>query len=99
MSSAIRPTPHVVPVARRTSRLSLSELPDIFGRLVPQDLIQALGQGEDGRLRRYTPLVTFWAFLSQALNPEASCRETVRRIQAAHTAASGTCDLSSDSSG
>jgi hypothetical protein len=78
--------------------MRLSELPGVFASLVPEALIHALGHGEDGRLRLYTPLVTFWAFLSQAVNPEASCRETVRRIQAAQVATTGHSDASSDSS-
>ena len=89
---------HVAPWAQHLAQMRLSELPGVFASLVPEALIHALGHGEDGRLRLYTPLVTFWAFLSQAVNPEASCRETVRRIQAAQVATTGHSDASSDSS-
>ena len=62
---------------------SLSELATVFAPFIPQDHIQEQGRGAKGRLRCYTPLVTFWAFLSQSFNPMSSCREAVRKIQAA----------------
>ena len=30
----------------------------------------------------FSPLVTFWAFLSQVLSPNSACREAVRKVQA-----------------
>jgi len=79
---------------------SLSELSTAFAPFIPQDHIHVQGRGAKGRLRCYTPLVTFWAFLSQSFNPMASCREAVRKIQAA-TAISNRKhkSISSDTSG
>ncbi len=79
---------------------TLSELATVFAPFIPQEHIQKQGKGANGRLRCYTPLVTFWAFLSQSFNPMASCRETVRKIQA--TSVIKDCkntDISSDTSG
>ncbi|MEA1927409.1 MAG: IS4 family transposase, partial [Candidatus Auribacterota bacterium] len=47
-----------------------------------QGYIQGAGLEEQGRLRIFTPLTTFWAFLSQALNPKTSCREALRKLLA-----------------
>ncbi|MCK5849941.1 MAG: IS4 family transposase [Kiritimatiellae bacterium] len=79
---------------------SLSELSTAFAPFIPQDYIQEQGRGAKGRLRCYTPLVTFWAFLSQSFNPMASCREAVRKIQAATAIQDRkTKGISSDTSG
>lgn len=79
---------------------SLSELSMAFAPFIPQDCIQMQGCGEKGRLRCYTPLITFWAFLSQSFNPMVSCREAVRKIQAASTIKDKKHkELSSDTSG
>ena len=61
---------------------SLSELFGVFGKYIPQDYIQGASLEERGRLRIFTPLTTFWAFLSQALNPKTSCREALRKLLA-----------------
>jgi len=61
---------------------SLTELSGVFGKCIPQKYIQGASLEEGGRLRTFTPLVTFWAFLSQALNPKTSCREAVRKLLA-----------------
>lgn len=50
--------------------------------LLPDDQILAAVE-ETGRVFRdriYTPLVTFWAFMSQVLGPEKSCRAIVTRL-------------------
>jgi len=61
---------------------SLSELSGVFGKYIPQEYIQGASLEERGRLRIFTPLTTFWAFLSQALNPKTSCREALRKLLA-----------------
>ena len=46
-------------------------------------LENALAKGRaKGRERLFSPLVTFWAFLSQVLSPSSACREAVRKVQA-----------------
>jgi hypothetical protein len=59
---------------------SISELRKALGQFVPDALF---GQPKKGaRQRLFTPLVTFWAFLSQVLSPESACRDAVRKAQA-----------------
>jgi hypothetical protein len=59
---------------------SISELRKALGQFVPDALF---GQDKRGaRQRLFTPLVTFWAFLSQVLSPESACRDAVRKAQA-----------------
>jgi len=59
---------------------SISELRKALGQFVPDVLF---GQDKRGaRHRLFTPLVTFWAFLSQVLSPESACRDAVRKAQA-----------------
>lgn len=52
--------------------------------LLPDGDIEAAiaATGKVFRDRLYTPLVTFWAFLSQVLAPEKSCRAIVTRLLA-----------------
>jgi hypothetical protein len=59
---------------------AISELRKALGRFVPDALLGRHTQG--GRDRLFSPLVTFWAFLSQVLNPQSACRDAVRKAQA-----------------
>jgi hypothetical protein len=38
--------------------------------------------GPLNRERLFTPLITFWAFLSQGLSVDSACRTAVRKVQA-----------------
>jgi hypothetical protein len=60
---------------------SLSRLCEIFGPWLPAILLSQTLQGDNSRQRSYPMSLTFWAFLSQVLNPESSCREVVRKVQ------------------
>jgi hypothetical protein len=60
---------------------SLSELSVLFGCFVPEGLLGANKKGIHSRERIYSFRSTFWAFLSQALSPQISCREVVRMVQ------------------
>ena len=65
---------------RAQSTDSISELRKALGQFVPDALF---GQDKRGaRQRLFTPLITFWAFLSQVLSPESACRDAVRKAQA-----------------
>lgn len=67
--------------AERLRRASLFRLCQIFGRWLPADLLA----GQPGSRHRCYPLsLTFWAFLSQVLNPGSPCREIVRKVQFWH---------------
>ena len=52
---------------------SISELRQALGRFVPDTLLGRHTQS--GRDRLFSPLVTFWAFLSQVLSPQSACRD------------------------
>ena len=61
---------------------TLADFFETFGFLIPDALLQRNSTGANTRQRRFTLHVTFWAFLSQTLAPQTSCRETVRKVQA-----------------
>ena len=62
---------------------SLGELYELFGELLPDRLLGKSERGANSRERLLTPKVTFWAFVSQALDGgRSSCREVVRKIEA-----------------
>src|ERR1700674_1814723 len=66
--------------ARASGSDSISELRKALGQFVPDALLGRHTQS--GRNRLFTPLVTFWAFLSQILSPESAFRDAVRKAQA-----------------
>jgi hypothetical protein len=59
----------------------LSELSGLFGKYISERLLAPSQQGAHSRQRVYALSSTFWAFLSQALSPQVSCREVVRKLQ------------------
>ena len=61
---------------------SISALREAFGSLVPDTLLCPQPKGRASRQRLFSPLMTFWAFLSQVLSPNSACREAVRKAQA-----------------
>jgi hypothetical protein len=67
----------------KTAQLSsLTQLYAAFGSLIPDVLLGRAEFGVGSRLRRFSSLITFWAFLLQVLSPNAACREAVRKVQA-----------------
>ena len=60
---------------------SLSELSLLFGSYIPESLQAPTASGVHSRERLYSFRSTFWAFVSQALSPQVSCREVVRKVQ------------------
>lgn len=60
---------------------SLHELYALFGSLLAPLLAPTEEDGEF-RDRVFTRQTTFWAFVSQILSPDSSCRGAVRRVQA-----------------
>jgi hypothetical protein len=67
---------------RQVRTHTLGQLEDCFGAWLPQDLFPKASQKANSRDRHYTRWRTFWCSLWQNLNPEASCREVVRQLQA-----------------
>lgn len=68
--------------AREADGLCLTQLHALFGGLLPSWLVAyKRDEGANSRHRIYTPLVTFWTFLSQTLDADGSCRRAVTRVQ------------------
>ena len=61
---------------------ALEDLYGVFGNLLPDNVLDVAPKGVNSRVRALPPEVTFWAFVSQALNPGSGCREVVRKIEA-----------------
>src|SRR5260370_22075152 len=57
---------------------SISALREAFGSLVPDTLLCPQPKGSASRQSLFSPLMTFWAFLSQVLSPNSACRDAVR---------------------
>jgi len=61
---------------------SLSQLREALGPMVPDALLAQEKSGSGSRMRVFSPLITFWAFLAQVLSPNSACREALRKVQA-----------------
>ena len=78
--AARRARPQVPPELLRAK--ALTELRALFGGLIPDARWQRLTLGPPSRGRLFTPLITFWAFLSQVLSADSACRTAGRKVQA-----------------
>jgi hypothetical protein len=68
--------------ARQADALCLSQLHTLFEDVLPAWLATfKTAHGSNSRHCIYTTLVSFWAFLSQVLDPDGSCRRAVTRVQ------------------
>jgi len=77
--------PRLGPLKAAVQDLSSRPLPylrDLFGCWIPEQALQQQKRGLNSRERVFSLQLTFWAFLSQILNPGASCREVLRQILA-----------------
>lgn len=75
---------HLDKVRLQTEQLrqaTLGRLCEIFGPWLPSALLAQNRAGTNSRKRTYPVSLTFWAFLSQVLNPGSACREIVRKVQ------------------
>ena len=68
--------------AAQVRAYTLCQLETCFRQWLPEDLFPKAAQQANSRDRHYTRWRTFWCSLWQSLNPEASCREVVRQLQA-----------------
>ena len=66
----------------RVRAYTLCQLESCFARWLPEALFPKACAAANSRDRHYTRWRTFWCSLWQNLNPEASCREVVRQLQA-----------------
>jgi hypothetical protein len=72
-------------LGRRVQHLrqqSLVHLDQLFGPLLPPELLSQTAEGANSRQRVFSVRRTFFGFLYQVLNPDCPCREIVRQIQA-----------------
>ena len=67
---------------RHLRQQSLLDLDRLFGPWLPPGLLSQAEEGANSRERIYNVRRTFFGFLYQVLNPQCSCREIVRQIQA-----------------
>lgn len=73
---------HLQRERRRADALCLTQLHTLFEDVLPTWLATfKAARGANSRHCIYTLLVTFWAFLSQVLDPDGSCRRAVTRVQ------------------
>ena len=61
---------------------SIADLRQSFGLLIPDACWQRQAPASPIRQRLFSPLITFWAFLSQVLAADSACRTAVRKVQA-----------------
>lgn len=66
----------------RLRQVTLSQLETRLGRCLPGRLLAKPAAGPHSRARVYSLPRTFWGWLWQMLNHNASCREVVRQVQA-----------------
>ena len=78
--AARRARPQVPPEVFRAK--SIAQLRAVFGLLIPDARWQSPTLGPPSRERLFTPLIPFWAFLSQGLCVDSACRTAVRKVQA-----------------
>ena len=69
---------------KRLRRQSLHRLCEVFGAWLPMDLFKPAPNGTNSRERVFSTSLTFWAYLSQILDPGCACREVVRKVQTWH---------------
>jgi hypothetical protein len=83
--------------AQKLQCASFGKLTGLFGKYIPSRLLEPAENGTGSRQRSFSTQTTFWTFLAQVLNPEGSCREALRKLQA-WLAASTSQSLSASSS-
>jgi Transposase DDE domain len=73
------PRPSLAQYASQLPKVeSISALREAFASLCPDSLFS---RPPKSRQRLFTPVLTFWTFLSQVLCPGSSCRDAVRKAQ------------------
>jgi hypothetical protein len=80
-SAPTRPSPTLSTHLSRLRNSSLSDLVTLFGDQVSSEELLMEGLGESGRVRLFSPPVTFWTFLSQVLAPGGPCTEALAKAR------------------
>ena len=79
LAEALHFTKHI----RRLDALCIGHLETLLGHGLPDWLRHfKTASGANSRKRVFTPVLTFWTFLSQVLDPGGSCRRALSRVQA-----------------
>lgn len=73
---------HTAQALAQVRACTLCQLEKCFGQWLPEDLFAKAAHSANSRDRHYTRWRTFWCSLWHNLNPQASCREVVRQLQA-----------------
>jgi hypothetical protein len=80
-----KPTAAASVLTRQTHQLDalcLAQLQVLCGHLLPAWLTCfKTSAGANSRQRVFTPALTFWAWLSQVIDPQSSCRRALCRVQ------------------
>ncbi len=80
-----KPSSEVSKLARQRRHLDslcLAQLQALCGHRLPALLsCFTSASGANSRQRVFTPALTFWACLSQVLDPQSSCRDALARVQ------------------
>ncbi|WXG52570.1 MAG: hypothetical protein RNU03_17705 [Candidatus Sedimenticola sp. (ex Thyasira tokunagai)] len=63
----------------RIRRHSLSQLGDLFSRILPSTVLESDARGVFSRRRLFSKANTFWAFFSQVIDADGGCQEVVRK--------------------
>jgi hypothetical protein len=78
--------PRLAALGRRTAQTvrqaTLAQLQEHLRDFLPAPLLSAEDEGANSRDRIYSLRLTFECFVWQLLNPQTSCREVVRQVQA-----------------
>lgn len=94
-----KPIAAATALSRETHQLDalcLGQLQVLCGQLLPSWLTCfKTTAGLNSRKRVFTPALTFWAWLSQALDPQSSCRRALCRVQSL-CATKGFASISND---
>lgn len=68
--------------AQNLRQVTLSQLQEHLGRILPASLLSATDEGPNSRQRIFSLRLTFECFVWQLLSPGTSCRQVVRHVQA-----------------
>jgi len=68
--------------AQTVRQATLAQLQEHLRELLPASLLSAEDEGPNSRQRIFSLRLTFECFVWQLLNPQTSCREVVRQVQA-----------------
>jgi hypothetical protein len=81
------PADHLAQARAALHAHTLPQLHDIAAAFLPDACLAPKVSGLHSRQRIYSLPITFWAFLSQILSPDSSCRKAVQLVQSLYAAA------------